>query len=449
MDAKVVVLSLAATSMLLSVASQPAAAAEERVWATATGMFGVRATFIDLGDGKGQLRKADGGVVPIELKRPVEKDRTHVPQVIADQKLTSPVADVAAALRSKKLSVDFVNTPLTVVIEQLATTHQLPIYLDSQWLTKAGIAAGPNISLKARAQPVEAVLKAIVASAALDFSLTAWDAVVVSTADEVRRQGLRCEIYRFLPKADAEQISSQIRRQLAAEPESGPRVELLRLPSVLALVTLHTYAGHRSMEQQFAGKIQRVEVESHTAIRTLGIPQTLVQRTSIEQRDMAIGDLANYLHNSYDLSVALDNRTIAQKKPPGPSSINIVMENQPLGVALDIALNQGGLTWTLDKDGNLVLTTPSGVAQHVRMLTHRFVDLVPNRATRKADLAALMRTIQDFCVPASWSDSKGFAQLSTNSVDRLTVIHTVRGHLEVYRYLNRLRAVGGSAGNRR
>lgn len=94
----------------------------------------------------------------------------------------------------KLIEVEFVDQPLTQVLDYLDSVTDVQFHMDLRYLTEAGISSDTPITLKLKNVPAEMVLRLM----CRDLNLGYWldnGVVIVSTADEVNNR-LETRIYR-------------------------------------------------------------------------------------------------------------------------------------------------------------------------------------------------------------------------------------------------------------
>ena len=122
------------------------ARAETRTWTDVTGQHQVDADLIRLRNGSVELRKTDGAIVMLPLKKLSAGDQQFVRKM---QRLKTRKAVGESAIRKaleKRITINFNNTPLRQALDDIEKEAGIEIYLDNRNLQELGLGADSPIT---------------------------------------------------------------------------------------------------------------------------------------------------------------------------------------------------------------------------------------------------------------------------------------------------------------
>jgi hypothetical protein len=160
--------------------------------------------------------------------------------------------------------LEFVETPLTDVVDAFKQRHKIEIQLDTKALTSANVALDTPITRRMMAVTLRSALRMVLRD--LDLAYVLEDEVLLITTKEVEATTLTTKIYPvrdLLPKSKqadggaAEDYKSLVASIRCANAElwqgGAPPGQIEPVPSAAAIVVTHTEKTHETTAKLLAG----------------------------------------------------------------------------------------------------------------------------------------------------------------------------------------------------
>ena len=318
------------------------------------------------------------GAEPIEGPRePVLSPSEDTPaQAIIRQKLAKPI------------TLEFVDTPLSDVIDFLHDYTKINILLDRKALEEEGLTSDTPVTIRVEKISLGSALN--VTFRALNLTWLIKDDCLIVTS---RLAAGNQVVTRAYPVGD-----------LAETPEQGAR-----LAELIQRLVDPAGAGTSGERIRYVGPIRAVIVNDSAFIheRVAGLfaqlrggaeePETVKRKldkvVTLEFVDTPLSDVVDFLHEYAGVNIILD---LARLKDDGvtlDTPVTIHVEQISFGAALTLLLNQHNLTYRIDNECVLITTKATG-DEHFELLTYPVGKMLGDKAKLSAeDWLGLMATL--------------------------------------------------------
>lgn len=193
------------------------------------------------------------------------------------------------------------------------------------------------------------------------------------------------------------------------------------------------------------------------------VEAALESRVEMRFESATLDEVVTAITASCKICVSVDRVVVKAMGASGPK-VTYDGSNVPLRSALFIMLAPFDLTYAI-KDDTLFVTTPGGAEIYQRTIVYDVTDLVvpsytalgQKNSDRAPDYDTLSELVVRACSPDTWSEGTGPADdisgITVNGRHLLVVKHVERTHVEIRRFLARLRhpvfggPVSGSLGS--
>jgi hypothetical protein len=380
-------------------------------------------------------------------------------------------AEQVEAALTRKLTLDFVETPLAQVADYLQDQTGLLILLDKQALDDLGIGSDAPVTTSCKNMSLRAALGHMLRP--LDLTWMLRNGALVITSPEGADACLETRLFSVTDlvypaeatgaqESDEDTLLDLITTTVA--PQSwdavgGPgAIEMFRgilvvsqtrgvLDQVRALLTAYRQARKLAGEHpDRAPPTVSVTAGGDDAVTT-AIERALDQEISLDFVNTPLKDVVAFVRDKSQVDLLLDRKSLDECGVATDAPISFRARNVKLRHGLAELLRNVGLTWTI-LDEVLVVMTPE---EHDRLLVARaypIADLLgrsqgtdlfgwPRRA---ADLDSLQDLISTTIAPVSWDSVGGPASIaSCPHIDVLVVAQTLEVHAQIAELLGQLR----------
>jgi hypothetical protein len=448
-----------------------AGTATRRVWKDDSGDFSVEAELVEQSETHVRLRKQDGSVIAVPLDRLSADDRSFLRRGRMSEREPARQLDVDKALR-QKVSVDFQNTPLATVVEQLSQQHNLSIHIDRGSLRHKEIEPTVPITTRARNQPLDVVLQEMLAPHNLSCYPYRNQVLVIRVSDELdssRHDPLRIpwvvQVYRVdnWPASRRQQgvnvinfPEQQLREQVAPDTwadntsQSGAGRRGLAQAHVvgkqICFLVRQTCAVHREIEDRLSDRVTRVRAARRPLLQGLKLPGPLLEPKSFTVTDMPLDEFGLYLRNTFSLSVDIDWDAMKELGLDASVTVSGAFREVELMTALDLLLNDIDCIWSIDPDdpgaGGITiypLTREPLLTRDYRLRYNSTVG-IDSQALIFTFLFGPLSLIEN--PPRDyWDKIGGPAGITAKGTDTLTIRQTLHMHIAMSDMLDQLHAV--------
>jgi len=406
--------------------------AEARTWTDVTGQHQVDADFVKLRNGSVELRKTDGAILILPLKKLSAGDQRFVRKM---KRMNTRKAVGEPAIRKaleKRITIHFNNTPLRQALDDIEKEAGIEIYLDNQSLNELGISSRSVITAAYEDDRLEDVLTNTLKD--LD-RMASWDIfndVVRITTQETLAETLRVIVYRITRpmrdrrgRVDSDTLIGQI--QTIVEPASWDEMGGGGAASPYRghLVIAQTHKIHDKIAKAFDKNLKAVSSSNkkplpNSAINLRASVDLLFEEELLHKAITMIGEKAN-AQIDVDWNAI---QTIGVNRNT-PVSINIrgVPPSSALGLVLDQVDPQ--LTWTW-KNKKCLITTKEVAAENMIVMTHQFREPVND---------SFIELIKTTIEPESWDELGGHGVVTVDNTNHLVRISQL---LEVHAKIEKL-----------
>lgn len=329
------------------------------------------------------------------------------------------------ALR-QPVTLEFVETPLSDVVEYLAKYSSIQILLDKKALDEAGAATDTPISCN---------LQQVKLSSALDLTLDELDLdyvvrneVLQITTKEKAEARLETKVYGvrdLVPSSDAtagvepdfgsliQTITKTIQPNSWGEVGGPGTIEAF--PQNFTLVCSQTRRVHQQIERLLADL--RRESKPEPNANEARILHALEEPTSIEFVESPLNDVVDYLKDLHKIKIEFDKKALDAAGAAKDSPISWNLQGIQLKSALKLILEELDLTYVVRNEVLLITTKETGADREPTFLkTYNVTPTTPATvagadATKPASGAVpgdfeerLAKAIQEMVAPSSWNE---------------------------------------------
>lgn len=454
---------LSAALMFSFTGEDPATA---RTWTDNTGKFTIEAELEELRDDRVVLKRTDGTRITVPLERLSTTDRRHLASLTPSQRdgtgtSRQPRAGEHSAGQAKgptRLSREaiiqalalptnysFDQTPISLAIQELASQHGVPVYLDLAELRDFAVSTDTPITASGSKERLDKALTDVVADSKLVWTIS--DDVLFVTTESYESSMLETRVYAVLqPVRNIAALIDHLTRTVA--PESWEHVggygSIEAWPGG-ALVVAHTLRRHLEIEQAF-GKVLRPIVAPVAKPRQMpagGRSNLLVALQQpagcdfLETRlDEAIGTLAK----QHRVTIRFDEEALFNEGVSLDRPVTLRLPPLSLESTLSLLLRQLHLTWTVWEDSLLVISNQDE-EEYLVPVTYNIADL---RMALGNDIDILRNVVYCCIDTGTWEILGGPASIeSGQQADALLIRQTFKNHRRIERLFDDLRLVRG------
>lgn len=424
---------------LLTIASCaiPAAA---RKWTDSTGAFSVEAELVKATARTVTLRKNDGATVSVPFDRLSQADRQFVKEHLAKlgTKQPSSVENIAAALSAKSMA-EFVDTPLSDVVEFLQDIHDIPIVLDRIALDDVGIGSDTPVTCAARDLSLEKLLDRILGELDLTW-IVCNEVLMITTPEMCESDYIEICVYKLKKPIDGDMLIEDITTNITPdswEEVGGPGSIAFAAPSVLAVS--QTPQNQRKIRSHYKRLLDPIGPQQPRILDVPGIKipkQNLLDRSTADFIETPLQDVAGFLKDLHDIDVRIDKKALDDIGLGSDTPVTISVKGISFASMLTLMLGQidHNLTWSADETG-ILITTDEAAEEKLHLAGYRAADLVV-----RGDYDMLIEAVISTVELDMWDEVGGPATIRAGVRGTLDVRQTFQGHQRVSRFLEDLRA---------
>jgi len=367
---------------------------------------------------------------------------------------------------------EFIETPLTDVVDFLRASHKVTFQIDRKALQDVGIDPQTPVTRTLKRIRLRSALRLLLRDVGLTF--TVRDGVVLITTREQAEASLSKEVYAVedLVAASGQRGKSDFDALVdlitsTVEPASWDSVggpgSISVLASREALVVRQTFQAHEQIAALLDGlrKIRAARRPPANAAKpaapeTLSplaldpapkIDEALRQPTRFEFVETPLPDVACYLSDLHAIPVQLDHRALADAGIDSSQPITTRQLDVPLRSALPLLLREAGLTYTI-RDEVLLITTPGEAAASLSVVLYPVADLAlkPGETNpARADFDGIIATVTRSVEPQSWCEVGGPGSIVPHAGSLVLVVsQTTKAHDEIRQLFGKLRRLPAS-----
>lgn len=420
--------------------STTATAVSARTWTDSSGNFQVEAELVSVDDDRVTLRKEDGQVIAVPLKRLSAADRKFLadrekPAIGdedgPDEKRPRPMGGDAKAvdpdtMLTQRVQAEFVDTPLRDVIDFLANQTQGPILFDQPEMDAIGIAADAPVTANDEGT-LHDVLSRILKAKGLSH-IVRHDVVLITSAEAAASKYLQTRAYRLRRRVGFDKLVDGITTTVAPDSwaDVGGPASVAPL-AVGGLLVRQSWAAHREIEKSFGDMLQ--PLAAPPVVGSTPLAKALAKSQPVEFLQVPLKDVAELFSEKLGVRVRMDEAALAEEGIPANTPVTMSSVNIPLGSALSLISEQYDLAWARDK-GEIVISTPVAMEENMAIARYGFQGL-----TSRPDARDVTEAIKSTILPSSWDDVGGPASLKAVAPGQVAIRHSDAAHREIEKLL--------------
>jgi hypothetical protein len=433
-------ISFVALMFSVAAADDPAAT---RTWTDDTGKFTVEAELEELRDDQVVLKRADGTRITVPLERLSTTDRRY----LASQAKVPTRLGREAIIQAMALPTNYAfdQTPLSQALQELASQHSVPVYLDVAALRGSAVTANTPITASGSNERLDKALANVLADSKLVWTIS--DDVLFVTTEPSESSMLETRVYAVLqPVRNVGPLIDQLTRTVA--PESWEQVggpgSIEAWPGG-ALVVAHTLRRHLEIEQAF-GKALRPIVAP--AAKPRQVPAggrsnplaALQQPSGCDFHETRLDDAIESLAKQHRVAIRFDQESVSNEGISLDRPVTLSLPPVSLESTLNLLLRQLHLTWTVRED-SLVIISIQDEENYLLPITYNIADL---RMALGNDID-ILRDVVSSCIDAGTWDlvgGPGSIELGQQA-GALQIRQTFKNHRKIERLFDDLRRIRG------
>jgi hypothetical protein len=353
--------------------------------------------------------------------------------------------------------VQYLDTPLTDVVDDLQLRHQVAIEIDMAALNADGKTPETTFTLTLRDVSLAAALNHLLAPQGLCWLVDDERLLITTKAAAAAPENFTTRVYpvgELLP-ADAagepDDLVELVRHVLTMGwtdwADSGANTFARYHARTRSLVVTAPYPAQRQIAGLLAA-LQRIRTYEAQSDATVGLAffndaarnRALREPTETEFVDTPLSDVVTYLQLRHHVPVLLDLEALAADGKGPETPCTFASTKASLASTLNRLTDQLGLAWTV-RDEVLMLTTPVAATapEHLLVQFYSMKDLIDADGDDESNLSALIETLET-TRPSHWQSHGGYAwSQSFAPTQTLIVGHTSAGHRAVADLLRQLR----------
>jgi hypothetical protein len=267
--------------------------------------------------------------------------------------ILAPAEDSQESVRirsklAEPVTLEFVETPLSDVIDFLRDYTTVNILLDKPSLEEQGVTSDTPMLIHVQGITIASALQTMLSP----FRLT-WivrdDCLVITSQKESDRH----IVTRSYPVGDlaatAEEGAKLVdlaRRVIAYGREELPESRIPFLDSLKAIVLTHNPAGHARLARLLE-ELRGTPSESDAIKR---IHEKLNDPVTLEFVETPLSDIVDFLKDLTQVNIVLDRRAIEEEGVTNDTPISVHLQAVAIRLALGTMLNQLNMTFRLEND---------------------------------------------------------------------------------------------------
>lgn len=371
--------------------------------------------------------------------------------------------------------VNFIEEPLSGVVEHFADLHGIQIQIDTRNLEDVNMGFDTPVTKSLRNVTLRSALNYILRD--LDFVWVIRDEVLVITIPEEAELHVMTRVYdvgRLVTtqnpdgstKRDFSPLIETLTQVIEPDPWFKPYVTDTIVPFELGetavLIVTQTRARHARLTNFLDDLFKIVDKYSDEPLPSLNenarqpllaatedvnpktaeaeILAALDEMTIVEFIEEPLDGVAFFLREYHSIEIQIDVQALKNVNMETDTPISKSLENVTLRSALNLMLSDLDLAWII-KDEVLLITTSEVAELHViprvydveRLVTHRDAD-----DNTRQDFGPLIKAIVKSIEPGSWKQTGGPGTIAPAGKSRLAVRHTRAVHDRLGRLLEDL-----------
>lgn len=378
-------------------------------------------------------------------------------------------------LLAKRVTFDFVETPLSDVASFLSDAVDASIQLDRVALEGAGIGADRPVSLAVKDIPLEIALNRLCGTL-VELNWTYRDEAFELTtkeAIEARPESRTYDVRDLLAPRDRTgsgrnlaPSAIELIEAIQSSLEPGNWLEEGGLGRAAIsdgiLIITHSWPIQHQVGRLLTDLRQASELASQAASgkeRTASTPIALpvpnaatkkileklaVRQASIDFVDTSLSDVCAFLSSTHEFPFLLDRHNMEDAGVGTDRPVTLKQRSSTLQSTLNRLTREVNLAWTVS-DESILVTSREALEQRLTYRVYPVADLVvgDDEETRADSLEALVELITSHVASqdSSWNDNGGVGRaLALTEHATIVVSQTAPAHLELERFLEDLRA---------
>jgi hypothetical protein len=353
--------------------------------------------------------------------------------------------------------VEYLDTPLGDVVEDLKLRHGIPIQLDVGALSADGKGSDLPITKSLKNLPLASVLNLVLGSHGLDW--TVHDEVLLITTRSGVANYQETKVYSIAelavrPGFEYHFLIDVIERMISPSEWSdagGLGGQIKEMPAHRMLIVATTYRRHREVRALLELLKRGGEEKAQTA-NDVGIPMhardeidlALQSKTEMQYLDTRLADVVTHLELRHRIPIELDARSLADGGVGADLPMTQAVKDVSLAAGLNLLLRPHNLDWTV-ADGVLRITTKdaakSGNYGNVR--SYSVGDLIDVDEDWNEAADEFIDVVTNILASDDWMFNGGTVGdvVSFAATKSLVVRHNDSGHREIAALLKQLREV--------
>jgi len=409
--------------------------AQGRTWTDNTGNFQVEAELVTVDENVVTLRKDDGRVIAVPLDRLSAADRKFLaerrPALGGDgapdeepPRRPLPMGGdeggaAPEAMLTRRVRIQFQQTPLRDAIDFLSTQAEGPILVDQRALRETGVAVDAPVT-QADEGALHDVLARLLKPMGLEH-IVHHDVVLITSKEAAESKYLTARVYRLRRRVDMDEVVTAITRTVAPDSwdDVGGRASVQPL-SIGGLLVAQSWAAHHQIEKSFGDLLQPLTPPDVPG--TTRLAKALAARHPVELKDAPLENAADYFGELLGTRVRLDKTALDDEGISTDTPVTLPRAEVPVASALSLTLEQLGLAWAREK-GDIVITTPAALDGKLKIVRYGVKGLSPRPDARDVTVA-----ITSTVFPASWDHVGGTASVRTVAPGQVVIRHHDAAH---------------------
>ena len=371
----------------------------------------------------------------------------------ADPPLTEEISKKRLEIQQKlqePISFDFVETPLSDVIEFFNKSHQIEILMNESSLEDIGLSGDEAVTLNLSDVTLHAGLRQILYPLGLTYVLKE-DALIITPVQQAKQELNRAvypvrDLIQFNERGEDAGDQAEDLKQLimsSIEPNSWDSVGgPASLDIISGVLTISQTGQALSEVEKLLSALRKLpQVQEPWDSSQPGvipvmeaspgskrIKQALNKEVSLEFIETPLVDLVAFLRDMTDIPIVLDEKAMSNEGIDRSRPVTFKAKTLTLRSALRLMLKRMSLEF-MEQDGILVLTNYERTESNPVCVVYAVKDLLllpedPGHEEIEQELSKLSQMIRSMVRPETWSDVGGFAALESFDQRAALVIST-------------------------
>ncbi|MBI3839158.1 MAG: hypothetical protein HY288_14660 [Planctomycetia bacterium] len=375
---------------------------------------------------------------------------------------TPSAQDAIVAALETKVSLEFKETPLQQIANDIAKAHKINVVLDVKSLAEAGIAPDTALGVRIAGVTLRSALNLLLNSVDLTYVIRNEVLLITTTdrasADLTTKSYNVADLVKRGEDADDENCDMDVLEDLLATTIAPSTWDEVGGPGSISaygncLVISQTREVHRHIDNLFAA-LRTLKNAPDRAIDKPAwaidpaelaaekqIDAALAKKTEIIVEKMPLGDFADMLRSEEHLSVQLDTKALGDAGvSSNGTNVSLSVHDITLDAALALVLQPLDLT-TIVRDETLWITTTDAASSHLQVAIYPVRDLIDKPDEQDGtSRSILMNTIVTTVARHTWDEVGGPGAITAFAPQSCLVIRqTQETHAKIGRCLADLR----------